>query len=77
MGDVSAAASLAPSEGERVRVRGLLEGLKVASRDIRAVLPPHLGPLPLRGGEGEALRTAGAIFFGLSPIPKCREHKPD
>ena len=58
MNDISAVASLSPSEGERVRVRGWVEMLNLEWVNGRTAFPPHPGPLPLRGGEGEAIRTA-------------------
>jgi gamma-glutamyltranspeptidase/glutathione hydrolase len=43
--------SLSPSEGERVRVRGLQSWFHHHKLG-RRVRPPHPGPLPLGGGEG-------------------------
>jgi len=61
----SAVTSLSPSEGERVRVRGWAAVLNEDSVNVRKTVPPHPGPLPLRGGEGESLRTAKDLFAAL------------
>ena len=71
---ISAGDSLSPSEGERVRVRGCMEVRDVELVKGRAAFPPHPGPLPLGGGEGEALRSAGDLFPTLSPIPKIHHY---
>ena len=47
---------------------GRMAVLQEEFRDGRTTVPPHPGPLPLGGGEGEARRTAGKLFAVLSPI---------
>lgn len=70
------AASLSPSEGERVRVRvrGWVEAQNLESVNGRVVFPPHPGPLPLRGGEEEALRPTEDLFATLSPGPRIHPY---
>ncbi len=45
--------SLSPWKGERDRVRGGVEGLLMDLVNGDESFPPHPGPLPLGGGEGE------------------------
>jgi Transposase and inactivated derivatives len=50
-------------------VRGCVAMRNVVLVNGREAFPPHPGPLPLRGGEGESLRGAAGWFPTVSPIP--------
>ena len=50
----------------------------MAARNMELVnackaFPPHPGPLPLRGGEGERLRIAKNCFIALSAISEISQ----
>ena len=48
-------------------MRGCVAMRNVALVNGRAAFPPHPGPLPLRGGEGESLGSAAGWFPTVSP----------
>ncbi len=52
-------------------VEGLRTGLVNEGRDF----PPHPGPLPLGGGEGESFAGLGGLIVILSSILRIRQKR--
>src|SRR5438093_144353 len=60
--------SVLPASPARNSARG-----RVKARILRSG-NSHPGPLPLRGGEGESLRSVGDSFAVRLPIPGIHQH---
>ena len=57
-------------------MRGRIAGVSVDSVNTVAAFPPHPGPLPLGGGEGELFSTLEALLLDLSSILWIHQYFP-
>src|SRR5258708_11058539 len=56
---------------------GGVEGLRTDDVNGRRDFPPHPGPLPLGGGEGECFADLGGLILILSSILRIHQYTGD